>query len=202
MSMVTRFLLNILLLCAVPAYASGTTFSCARGIVSAGDTAVDLIVKCGEPDWKDSHQEEVTDRIDRNFRHTTYITVEEWTYNLGPQQFMRIITIKNGRITRIRTGQYGTPRDREPPGPYCDDRIISKGDTKVDVLTKCGEPFHKESHEEEIREWLDGTASRTVSVTVEEWTYNFGPNRFMRIYTFRNGKVVDIRTGGYGTTTK
>lgn len=198
----TRYLLYVLLLCGIPAYASAATFSCAGGIVSAGDPVVDLLVKCGQPDWKDSYQEEVTDRINRDLQRKILITVEEWTYNLGPQQFMRIITIRNGRITGIRTGQYGTSRDREPPGPSCDDRIISKGDTKADVLTKCGEPFYKESHEEEIRERLDETQSRKVLVTVEEWTYNFGPQRFMRIFTFRNGKVVDIRTGNYGSTTR
>lgn len=35
-------------------------------------------------------------------------------------------------------------------------------------------------------------------ITVEEWTYNFGPDKFIRIFTFRNGKLVDIRTGGHG----
>ncbi|HEY6012184.1 MAG TPA: DUF2845 domain-containing protein [Nitrospirota bacterium] len=35
-------------------------------------------------------------------------------------------------------------------------------------------------------------------MTIEEWTYDFGPNRFMRIITFRNNTVSDIRTGGYG----
>jgi hypothetical protein len=37
-----------------------------------------------------------------------------------------------------------------------------------------------------------------VSVKVEEWTYNSGPDRFLRIFSFRNGTITDIRTGGYG----
>jgi hypothetical protein len=101
-------------------------------------------------------------------------------------------------VAGVKTGDYGTPKDKGPAGPECDGRIISTGDTKSDVLTKCGEPFYRTSHEEELRQDLNDTANRKVIVTVEEWTYNFGPQRFLRIVTFRNSKVIDIRTGGYG----
>ncbi len=39
-------------------------------------------------------------------------------------------------------------------------------------------------------------------VTIEEWTYNLGPNRFLRILTFRNGVLANIKTGGYGYDTQ
>jgi hypothetical protein len=71
------------------------------------------------------------------------------------------------------------------------------GDSKADILIKCGEPFYKDAHQEELKERLPDSGTRTIIVTVEEWTYNFGPQRFMRIITFRNGQVVNIRTGGY-----
>ncbi len=63
---------------------------------------------------------------------------------------------------------------------------------------KCGEPDWKESHKQEIVEKLEEDTKRKTVVTVEEWTYNFGPDKFIRIFTFRNGKLVDIRTDGYG----
>jgi hypothetical protein len=193
------FIIIILLLFGfLPSPATADSMSCDGGIVSDGDPAVDLITKCGQPEWKDSHSEEVVDRIDRDVRRKTYINVEEWTYNFGPDRFLRIVTIRNGVITGIRTGGYGTVRDREAPGPACDDRIISIGDSKADILIKCGEPFYKSEHQEELKERIDKAGSRTIVVTVEEWTYNFGPQRFMRVITFRNGRVVDIRTGGYG----
>ena len=56
----------------------------------------------------------------------------------------------------------------------------------------------KDKREEVIRMRLDDNTVSKVTVVVEDWTYNFGPNRFMRIFTFRNGKVTDTRTGGYG----
>jgi hypothetical protein len=35
-------------------------------------------------------------------------------------------------------------------------------------------------------------------VVIEEWTYNFGPTRFIRYLTFENEKLVNIVTGDYG----
>ena len=35
-------------------------------------------------------------------------------------------------------------------------------------------------------------------VQIEVWTYNLGSTQFIRYLTFKNGKLVDIRSGGYG----
>ncbi len=82
------------------------SFSCTGGIVSTGDRSFDVLAKCGQPDFKDSHQEEVVQQFD-DTKRKVFITVEEWTYNLGPSQFIRIVVLKNGRIAEIKTGSYG-----------------------------------------------------------------------------------------------
>jgi hypothetical protein len=82
------------------------SFSCAGGIVSTGDRSFDVLAKCGQPDFKDSHQEEIVQQF-AGTKQKVFINVEEWTYNLGPNQFTRIIVIKNGRIAEIKTGLYG-----------------------------------------------------------------------------------------------
>lgn len=188
----------VLMMCLLPTLSYGDSFSCDGGIVSSGDAAVGLIMKCGQPEWKESRTEEIIDTSDKDVKRKTYITVEEWTYDFGPQQFLRIVTLRNGVIAGIRTGRYGASKDGDAPGPACGGRVISIGDTKADILIKCGEPFSKSSHQEELKERLDDSSSRKVITIVEEWTYNFGPQRFMRVITFRNGTVVDIRTAGYG----
>lgn len=192
------FFILLFLAFALPSPLRADSLSCDGSIVSDGDSAVDLILKCGQPAWKDSHTEEVVDALDRTARRKTYITVEEWTYNFGPQQLLRIVTLRNGVVSSVRTGNYGASPDRKPPGLTCDDRVISIGDSKADILIKCGEPFYRESRQEELKERFDGSGTRTVTVTIEEWTYNFGPQRFTRIITFRNGVVASIRTGDYG----
>ncbi len=37
-----------------------------------------------------------------------------------------------------------------------------------------------------------------IEMPVELWTYNFGPNKFMRRIRFEDGLVVEIETLGYG----
>jgi hypothetical protein len=77
----------------------------------------------------------------------------------------------------------------------CDSELVSDGALKVEVVLKCGEPMAKDSHVEEIRDRRTGL---TIYVTVEEWTYNFGPRAFLQTVIFRNGRLVDVRSGDYG----
>jgi hypothetical protein len=87
--------------------AHADSFSCEGGIISTGDRNSDVMAKCGSPDFRDSHQEEVVQKLDADTKQKIYITVEEWTYNLGPNQFTRIVILKNGRVAEIKTGNYG-----------------------------------------------------------------------------------------------
>lgn len=194
------FLLPLLVLLAAgpSGEAESAAIDCPGGIVSSGDSRVDLLVKCGEPDAKESHDEEIIDRLDDGTRRKLFVTVEEWTYNFGPAQFMRIVTLKNGKVASIRAGNYGYGKETKPNPRECSEQIVSIGDSKSDVLAKCGDPTWKDARQEEFKERLDSGLMRNVFVTIDEWTYNLGPNRFVRIFTFRNGKLVDIKPGGYG----
>jgi len=157
-----------------------------------------VLAKCGPPDAKESHDEELIDRTDRGAKRKLFITVEEWTYDFGPGRLTRIITLKNGRVTDIRTGKYGYGKTDAPAYRECSEQVVTIGDSKSDVLAKCGEPYLKDGHLEELSEKLESGQVRKTFVNVEEWTYNLGPARFVRILTFKNGKLVDISTGGYG----
>ncbi len=174
--------------------AQAGSLSCRGGIISAGDRSIDVLAKCGNPDLKESHQESLRDP-DTNNR--VFVTVDEWTYNFGPTQFMRIVVLRNGVVADVRTGTYGYPAGTEPVQRDCSEQIVSVGDSKFDVLARCGEPTAKDTHVEEVRGTPDDP-NRKVYVTVEEWTYNLGPTRLMRILTFRNSKLSDIRSAGYG----
>ena len=98
----------------------------------------------------------------------------------------------------IRSGNYGYGKGAAPGQDECTEQILSIGDAMSDVIAKCGDPYLKDVHQEELSERLASGEVRKTFVTVEEWTYNLGPNRFTRILTFRNNKLVGIRTGGYG----
>jgi hypothetical protein len=171
---------------------------CADRIISIGDTVSELLMRCGEADWKQFHTEEIIAAADSDNKQKIIIPVEEWTYDAGPDRFMRIFTLRGGRVAEIRTGDYGSPKEQDLQPP-CGDRVISVGDTAAEVMAKCGEPFRQDRREEVVSRRIDDGTVLKVSVTVEEWTYDFGPNRFLRIFSFRNGTITNIRTGGYGS---
>jgi hypothetical protein len=91
----------------------------------------------------------------------------------------------------------------------CGSELASEGASKSDVLLKCGEPMARETRTEAVGQKTTQqrtgqthpsttTTGHVVYKTIEEWTYNFGPHRFMQVAVFENGVLVDVRSAGYG----
>jgi len=77
------------------------TFACRNGIVSRGDVQAEVLAKCGPPSFAAQRDEAVPDRAVR------FVTVEEWTYNRGPNEFMYLVRFVNGRVARLESLDYG-----------------------------------------------------------------------------------------------
>lgn len=84
---------------------SGTLF-CRNGIVSINDTIPDVLRKCGPPAFQDRREESRASgpRYDRSYET---ITVDTWTYNFGPREFMYELTFRNGRVAKIESLDQG-----------------------------------------------------------------------------------------------
>jgi hypothetical protein len=84
----------------------------------------------------------------------------------------------------------------------CGGGNVSIGDWQGEVLYKCGDPSWSAGPWEEV--YARGKIQRKefssvqISLWVEEWMYNLGPTQFVRYLRFENGRLVNIRTGGYG----
>jgi hypothetical protein len=103
-------------------------------------------------------------------------------------------------------------------GFWCKNSLITVGDTKYEVINRCGEPDYKDFRVEKriMRDFyrdlfisgiVDMYSERRLyrepryaveEVIVEEWIYNLGPTRFLRYLVFENGRLVNISTGDYG----
>jgi hypothetical protein len=100
----------------------------------------------------------------------------------------------------------------------CGNRVISNGDPMIKVRKYCGEPDDVQQRSI-VRSGPPLNRSRIndpdaplrddellirdrsyVEVVVEDWTYNFGPHKLMRLIRFENGVVRDIEQLGYGFT--
>lgn len=192
--------------------AAAESLRCDRGLVSEGDAKAQVLRACGEPAFEESRREERTLRTEprrgtRVERRAT-VQVDEWTFNLGPGQFVYYVTFANGRVVRIEHGGYGYPVAAvEEAGRYWDGRECTGGfrlgDRKFDVLVKCGQPLLREEREEERAISVYDRDRRRyrehrATFLIDEWTYNFGPNRFLYFLRFTDGRLTEIETGGYG----
>lgn len=85
----------------------------------------------------------------------------------------------------------------------CQNKLITEGDRDIELERYCGEPVSVRSYHAP-RAFLDRHGRLLLhpgfrrEVLVEEWTYNFGPHRLMRVVTLENGVVTDIEPLGYG----
>lgn len=96
----------------------------------------------------------------------------------------------------------------------CGDRLVSEGDSRGRVAALCGEPadiqrtvafeiirvrHHHHGHPGHPAVEIVGAEKEVqIPVLMEEWLYNFGPNRFMQRLYFRNGELVEIDSQRYG----
>ncbi|BDG05960.1 DUF2845 domain-containing protein [Anaeromyxobacter oryzae] len=206
---------SIVALCAIlgpqRAVASESSLSCDGGIVAVGDTRVDLLGKCGEPALREARPAStsaivVSGQPPAVTGASVSAIVEQWTYNFGPGRFLMTVTLEAGKVMLIERGGYGyeparVGTTRTAPG-FCDTSRVRPGDLKLDVLARCGEPTTKDTRREKRPVPIDGpsggTATAFVTVEVEVWTYDAGPQRFISIVTLENGKVAAVDRGGYG----
>ena len=97
-------------------------------------------------------------------------------------------------------------------GMRCGNRLISTGDSTYEVRSRCGEPAdatrRTETRTERRRVRVacangearcDREQEVSAEVVVDEWTYDFGPQRFVHYLTFLDGKLARVATGSYGS---
>ncbi|GHH02564.1 DUF2845 domain-containing protein [Comamonas sp. JC664] len=102
----------------------------------------------------------------------------------------------------------GAPLAAEAASLRCGQALVADGALKAEVLAKCGEPAAKDfrtvtdsagSVTPDHRTGGVTTERRSVTREYEDWTYNFGPRRFLQVVTFENGRLIDVQSAGYGS---
>ena len=81
----------------------------------------------------------------------------------------------------------------------CPGGIVQTGDSKLDLLAKCGRPslVEDQTTEKASFDQKNGVARRVVA-PVDVWTYDFGKNRFIQLVRIVRGRIASIERGGYG----
>ena len=191
----------------------------AGGIVSTGDTVLNLLGKCGSPTLREDESETLSRLAPApGGTRATVTAVQRWTYDRGPTAFIQVVRLEGGVVTAVERGGYGyglddAPRARGGPGSpaseaappvpraRCEPQAIREGDTTLDLLARCGPPATQDERVESSAVERFGPAGpvlETRTRVVELWRYDFGPRLLTRHLTVAGGRVRRVETGGYG----
>jgi hypothetical protein len=86
----------------------------------------------------------------------------------------------------------------------CGNQLALQGNTRLEVRAKCGAPddiIHSTLARQVTlvsQRRIAYAEEETIIVPVEDWTYNFGPHRFMYRLRFINGILEGLEPMGYG----
>jgi hypothetical protein len=119
----TRITISLLFIFFIATLVNAYAYSlrCGVRLITEGDYKAKVLAECGEPDHVEMWEEERIykyyykpsddHRYHQNYLKPRYakdyIIVEEWTYNHGRYRFMDHIRFENGRVRRIKSGDYG-----------------------------------------------------------------------------------------------
>ncbi|MRR55591.1 MAG: DUF2845 domain-containing protein [Deltaproteobacteria bacterium] len=88
---------------------STDTMICTGGIISIGDTAGEVLSKCGQPATSTTREEKRygSGSTYGHGRAYTTVAIDDWIFNFGPNQFQYQLVLENGRVARIESLDYG-----------------------------------------------------------------------------------------------
>ena len=172
-------LLFLLMLCGPNSYAVESGLRCGKSLVRIGYTKYSVSKRCGKPAAKEI--------ISRSTDKNTPIK-EQWIYDFGQQKFLRILTFEGGKLIRIEkeAAVKGNNTSLGKTGIRCGTSLVKRGYTKYSVLKRCGKPAAKEI--------ISRSTDKNTPIK-EQWIYDFGDKKFLRILTFESGKLITIERG-------
>ncbi|MEJ2755840.1 MAG: DUF2845 domain-containing protein, partial [Gammaproteobacteria bacterium] len=149
---------------------------CGTSLITAGDSKIAVRKKCGEPSWIDHWSTELRRNPDTDWEHSLTRFHERWAYNRGPHRFISFVTFDGGMVVSVDQNGRGFHETRG--SQRCQLIRFPLGTASAEIQAKCGDPDLKEQRIESITQPI-GNGREQVTVSVDEWTYNLGPTRFL-----------------------
>lgn len=180
--MTRRIVLFLLLLLAAP---SAFAMRCGNRIVSDGQRDFQVRDRCGEPFWTDTYTHvDIIGAYGPVERQRT-VQYDVWYYNFGPRQLMRKLVFRDGQLLREETLGYGVDEIGENCNPMRDYSGFSAGE----LYARCGAPVSRRVENDTIVRRPAPGVEGWRDLRREEWVYDFGDNRFVRVVRLVNGRV-------------
>lgn len=98
-------------------------------------------------------------------------------------------------------------------GMRCGDDLVLEGDSTQQVRSTCGEPDAERQRVEyrTVRTHVPGPCveqqgqrvcghmqEHTITIVIDEWTYDTGPDNLVRFAIFEQGRLRDVELGRHG----
>jgi hypothetical protein len=83
---------------------------CGTRLVSSGETEGQVAEKCGPP--TEARRRYASGRVRGAFAQ---VVIDVWTYDLGPLEFIRILTFEDGVLRYVEVGGYGSKKRATAP---------------------------------------------------------------------------------------
>lgn len=194
-----RFLITVPFLLFLFLSENALGLSCKGQTVNIGETEHEVTAKCGEAAFKEQRtvtvEETTTEGTGATTKTTT--TIDEWSYDFGPEELIQSYRFEKGILKDISSRGFGPTHDFSID-PCRNGAALTVGDSTVETYVKCGEPIAKEKLKNKVIESDYGVIKRRTTVPVVEWTYRYGRDLPGYTITFENGVAVDIRTREFG----
>lgn len=157
---------------------------CGGDLVTEGDPAYQVREACGPPDYvKPLHGYKGPDSDYGD---------ELWYYNAGPNDLVRELRFREGRLARIRTTERGFRERAEPGG--CRPNDVRAGMSAYELRARCGEPVQREAKRILRPLRRDGRVHGHHRVWIEDWYYDFGSQYIDRRVRLVDGRVESVDT--------
>lgn len=104
---------HLLLLVAILLTPNAWAFRCGNQLVLVGDHKLDVLDKCGEPDYVDRRMGFRGSRLRHPPNNALEIDqyeeveIEEWVYDFGSRKFKQFLQFENGVLKKIDQLDYG-----------------------------------------------------------------------------------------------
>jgi uncharacterized protein DUF2845 len=170
---------------------------CQDQTVDIGETTNEVSAKCGEARLKEQWTVKVEKTDAKGAASITVKTIDEWTYDTGPDDLLQTYRFEGGKVVGIANPGYGRARDFAAD-PCRNGESLKVGDTPVETYLKCGEPLAKEKRADKVIESESDGEMRRTTLSVVEWTYRYGRDLPGYTITFENGVASSIRTREFG----
>lgn len=178
----------LLLALAAPAQA----LRCGTRVIDDGDRDFAVRERCGEPFYVDQFTSVSVRGADGPVETQVEDVYDVWYYNFGPRKLMVRLLFLNGRLQREETLGYGVTA----LGDSCNLDSLSAGTSAGEIIAYCGQPASRRNQRRANVNRDNFGNERYTAVRVEEWTYDLGESRLLRVLTIQNGRLQSVSAEG------